>query len=242
VNEFEVPAAKVDLVRGFIPLPQLSEMERKAKRAKIRAELGWAEDVFVAGGCGTLGWRKGTDLFLKIAQLSVRGGSGKRAFLWVGGGAKGEEALQFEHDLRALGLQDCCKRVPTTANVADYYYAMDAFALTSREDPFPLVMLEAGAAGLPVICFAGAGGGPEFVKNDKGFVVPYLDVEAFARQVLALSNDAKLCRKLGAEAAREVEKSHVVEKQAPLLLKSIEECMRGGQTGGLAGQLQTSAC
>jgi glycosyltransferase involved in cell wall biosynthesis len=225
INEFEVPGDKIDLVHGFIPVANLSAEEKKAKRDKIRKELGVADDVFLVGGCGTLGWRKGTDLFLQITQRMASQGGAKCASLWVGGSAKGEEALQFEHDMRVLGLGDRCKWVPNTANVSDYYYGMDVFALTSREDPFPLVMLEAGAAGLPVVCFAGSGGGAEFVGRNAGLIAPYADVEAFARDLLVLQSDANLRNRLGAEAARRVMEAHIVEKQAPLLLKSLERCM-----------------
>jgi len=226
VNEFEVPGDKVDIVHEFIPLSNLLPDEKKNRRRQIRDQLGLKDDAFVVGGCGALGWRKGTDLFLKIAQAMSRQEGGKTAFVWVGGSATGDEALQFDHDLRALGLQGRCQRVSNCANASDYYYAMDAFALTSREDPFPLVMLEAGVAGLPVVCFDQSGGGPEFVGRTAGLVAPYLDTEVFAKQLAALQNDGELRKKLGTEASRRVAKNHSVETQAPLLLKVIEQCMQ----------------
>lgn len=226
VNEFTVPATRVDLVHGFINVRNRPEEEITAQRARIRRELGLAEDVFVVGGCGTLGWRKGTDLFLRIAQSVAKQLGDKCAFLWVGGGTKDDDALQFAHEMRALGLDKSCRWIPSTAQALDYYHAMDAFALTSREDPFPLVMLEAGAAGLPVVCFDQSGGGPEFVGRTAGLIAPYLDTEVFAQQLLALQNDSGLRKKFGAEASRRVAKCHSVETQAPLLLKTMEQCMR----------------
>lgn len=111
--------------------------------------LGWPEDAFVVGGCGSIGWRKGTDLFLQIAHAINRTkGYEKVRFLWVGGEIQNQESLEFSHDAYVLGLQ-YCHRIPTTAEVFDFYCAIDIFALTSREDPFPLVMLEAGAHGVP---------------------------------------------------------------------------------------------
>lgn len=58
----------------------------------------------------------------------------------------------------------------------DYDYAVDVFALNSREDSFPLVMLEASACCLPVFCFADSGGDPEFVTEDSGLVARYHDI------------------------------------------------------------------
>jgi glycosyltransferase involved in cell wall biosynthesis len=225
-NDFCVPAEKIDLVHEFISVGARSAQEKESLRRKIRTELGLADDVFVVGGCGSLGWRKGTDLFLKTAQTMSKRDGGRCAFLWVGGDAKSEEALQFDHDIKVLGLRGSCKWIPNTADVSNYYFAMDAFALTSREDPFPLVMLEAGAAGLPIVCFDQSGGGPEFVGRTAGLVAPYLDTEVFAKQLAALQNDGELRKKLGTEASRRVAKNHSVETQAPLLLKVIEQCMQ----------------
>ena len=63
--------------------------------------------------------------------------------------------------------------------------AADLLALTSREDPCPLVNMEAMESGLPVVAFDGAGGAPE-VLGDAGVCVPYLDVAAMAAAVREL--------------------------------------------------------
>ena len=178
--EFDVAPGRMDLVPGFVSLPETGSAERLACRLRILEQLGWPKDSFVVGGCGAMGWRKGTDLFLQIARLMCnRAVRTPVRFLWVGGQSDGAEALQFGHDVRSFGLVQHCTCIPTTGNVNDYYNTMDVFALTSREDPFPLVMLEAGACHVPTVCFAGAGGGAEYVGLDAGLVAPYLDLPAF---------------------------------------------------------------
>lgn len=151
-------------------------------------------------------------------------------FLWVGGNIRGRDALEFEHDRRALGLDGVCARVPAATDVLDYYCAMDVFALTSREDPFPLVMLEAGANGLPVVCFADSGGGPEFVESDAGLIAPCQDVMAFANHLLKLHDEPHLREELGAGALSKVRANYSTEAQAPRLSKTIERYL-GGVSG-----------
>lgn len=225
-NTFGLAADRMDLINGFVSIPTASAEEIRARRQRIRRDLGWPEDAFVVGGCGGLGWRKGTDVFLQIAERMCKGANSENVrFLWVGGGGGGDEALRFDYDLRSLGLADCCRCVPTTAEVMDYYHAMDVFALTSREDPFPLVMLEAGACQLPTVCFAGSGGGPEYVGADAGLIAPYLDIAAFVAHLEALRVSPELREKLGAAAARKVQTQHVVEVQGPKLLDSINRCL-----------------
>ena len=58
--------------------------------------------------------------------------------------------------------------------MAPYYLAADLLVLTSREDPCPLVNMEAMESSLPVVAFQGAGGAPE-VLADAGICVPYLE-------------------------------------------------------------------
>jgi glycosyltransferase involved in cell wall biosynthesis len=228
-SQFNVPYDRVDLVHGFVPFPCLSSDEHRSRRQRIWAELHWPKDAFVVGGCWELGWRKGTDLFLQIARtLSTTKGYERVRFLWVGGASEGRQALEFTHDVRALGLQACCHRVPTTADVVDFYCAMDVFALTSREDPFPLVMLEAGAHGVPVVCFADSGGAPEFIGEDAGLIGPYLDNIAFAAHLMTL-HDAPVHReRLGAAALNKVRTHYSVEAQGPKLLQSMERCLACG--------------
>ena len=228
VQRFNVPLEKVDVVNGFVERPKRSAEEALACRSRLRRQLGWPADAFVVGGCGALGWRKGTDLFVQIARaVYERGDNHPVRFLWVGGTESVDESLRFEHDVRAFALTGLCKLVPSTADVLDYYHAMDVFALTSREDPFPLVMLEAGACNLPVICFEKSGGGPEFVSTDAGLVVPYLDMTSFARQIECLRGDSELRRSLGAKTAEKVHRHHLIDSQGPKLLASIELCLSG---------------
>jgi glycosyltransferase involved in cell wall biosynthesis len=105
---------------------------------------------------------------------------------------------------------------------------MDVFALTSREDPFPLVMLEAAARRLPIVCFEASGGGPEFVGNERGYIAPYLDTTAFSLHLDTLRRSAEIRKRMGLAAAETVRREYVVETQGPKILASINECLFGG--------------
>jgi len=106
------------------------------------------------------------------------------------------------------------------------FAAMDIFALTSREDPFPLVMLEAAAMEVPMICFGKSGGGPEFAAGGAGIVVPYLDVRAFASEVARLADDAERRRAIGKLASKRVADCFTIDRQAPKLRDVIQAYTR----------------
>jgi glycosyltransferase involved in cell wall biosynthesis len=225
-REYGVGGDRIDVVHDFAAATELASPDRAARREKLLQRFHWPADTFVVGGCGAAGWRKGTDLFVQIARrLCVDRNQDRVRFLWVGGDANDPGAIEFDHDVRACGLEGRCMRVPSTAAVMDYYAAMDIFALTSREDPFPLVMLEAGACGVPVVCFDQTGGGPEFVGHDAGLVAPYLDLSTFVDNLENLLRDGELRKRLG-DAASKRALEFTVEKQAPKLLRALERSLR----------------
>jgi glycosyltransferase involved in cell wall biosynthesis len=227
ISRYEVPGEVVTMIHGFVTVPDLSSQEKQSRRSSVTAKLGWPSDAFVVGGCGSLGWRKGTDLFLQVAQETcLTRDSANVRFLWVGGEENDSAALEFNYDLARMGLEGRCVRVSSTSDVLDYYCAMNVFALTSREDPFPLVMLEAAAVGAPIVCFEKSGGGPEFIGPDGGLMAPFLDVRAFADRILTLRDNPVMYADLAATAASRARLHHSLAVQGPKLMAVMESCLR----------------
>src|SRR3954464_14858749 len=73
-----------------------------------------------------------------------------------------------------------------------FFQSLSLFLLPSREDSWPLVMLEAAAAGVPIVCFQRSGGAEAFVANGGGTAVAYLDVEAMAQAAVRYLSDPDL--------------------------------------------------
>ena len=110
----------------------------------------------------------------------------------------------------------------SVANSIDYFSAMDVFVLASREDPFPLVVLEAAAQGVPTICFdATAGGACEFVEDDSGIVVPYLDVAAMADAITTFGKSESTRLEAGRRAKEKVVAQHDIESGAARLTRIL---------------------
>ena len=61
--------------------------------------------------------------------------------------------------------------------------------MCSREDPFPLVNIEAGIFGTPIIGFADSGGTEELLKDEAGILVPYGDYRAMAKNIIELKKN-----------------------------------------------------
>ena len=95
--------------------------------------------------------------------------------------------------------------------------------MPSREDPFPLVNLEAAFFEKPVLCFEDSGGTPELVENDAGFVVPYLDIEEMAIKAVELLQNPELRNKMGKAGAYKVNNIYNVDVMVPKILQIVSE-------------------
>jgi len=215
---------KITVQHGFIPIPVLSAEEIAAKRVAVLRELGLPAEAFIVGASGTLNWRKAPEIFVQLAKAVARLDRDRSAhFVWVGGASKdAPEVFRLNYDIEKLCVADRVHFIAHTPNPLDYFSAIDVFAMVSREDPYPLVCLEAASVGKPIICFADAGGMPEFVEDDCGGVVPYLDIDRFAKRVIELSSDRGLTSRLGENAYRKVRTRHDIERSAPELSKLID--------------------
>jgi glycosyltransferase involved in cell wall biosynthesis len=143
----------------------------------------------------------------------------------VGGESKGPCLGELWHDIKNVGLDGYRHFIGNQPNPLKYFAAFDVFALVSREDPFPLVCLEAASLGKPIVCFDNSGGEKEFVEDDCGFVVPDLDIETIASKVVKLLEAADLRQRLGKRAGQKVRERHDVEVIAPKILGIINTCL-----------------
>jgi len=216
----DIADQKITVQHGFIPIIDVLVDEM---RASVRRELGIPNDAFIVGASGTLNWRKAPELFVQMAKaVADRRAGGNIHFVWVGGASKDSpEAFRLLFDIEKLGLSHCVHFIEHVSNPLDYFAAIDVFAMISREDPYPLVCLEAASVGKPIICFADAGGMPEFVEEDCGFVVPYLDIDGFAARVIELSSSPDLLTRMSANAFRKVRERHDIERSAPKLAELL---------------------
>lgn len=149
----------------------------------LRAELGLAPDTKIVLGAGYGDLRKGIDRFLSTG-LSLCTAHEDIAFLWVG--APAEEATSwFQPELEAVELGGRVRILGQRDDIARFFAASNAFYLSSREDPFPSVVLEALACGLPVVGHQGCGGCDSLISKH-GVLVQQSDPMGAAEAILAV--------------------------------------------------------
>ncbi len=194
--------------------------------AATRRDLGLSEGAMVVGWVGAVEWRKGVDLFIRLAKrvLELNQGTRDISFLWVGAANDPFCADAVGYDLRALGIADRVRFIGPSADPMPLLAAMDVFVHPSRSDPFPVSCLEAGALAKPVICFD-VSGTRQLLSDDPELVIPYPDVDAMVHRVMQLLENAAERTRIGTGLATKVRERYLASVVAPLLLNQIEQVL-----------------
>jgi glycosyltransferase involved in cell wall biosynthesis len=110
---------------------------------------------------------------------------------------EGPERSRLERMISRLGLSKRVSMPGEVQEIAPYLSGPAVFVLSSSYEGLPVSVLEAMAAGLPVVATA-VGGVPEAVLDGRtGYVVPGNDVEGFTARVLRLLEDPSALRRFG---------------------------------------------
>jgi glycosyltransferase involved in cell wall biosynthesis len=185
------PAEKFTVVRLGIELePRVRCTE---DRAAIRERLGIGDERFVVGWFGRMTAVKRTeDLLAALVILRERGVDA--LLLLVGDGT---DRARLEDQAYRLGLARHCLFLGYQEEVAPWYAACDAVALTSANEGTPVTIIEALAAGRPVVA-TDVGGVPDVVAEGiDGFLVEPGDAEALADRLERLATDPALRSAMG---------------------------------------------
>jgi glycosyltransferase involved in cell wall biosynthesis len=174
---------------------------------------------------GILTWRKAPDIFILLAGAVNKRSNEPVHFVWVGGSNIGGITAELAHDVGRMNLNNVMHFMGEKSDPFDYFQACDIFALISREEAFGRVGLEAAFLGKPIVCFFGAGGMREFVGDECGVVVPYLDIETMAEKIIAFIDDPGLRHKTGMAAREKALRNHDVHVQAPKIQAIIRHTM-----------------
>ena len=217
----------IEMTYNGIPIVPCSLEKKLQIQKKFRENLSIPEGAKIVCASGVVSWNKGADLLVQLARsINKLNPNFPVYFLWIGKKSDNPYHDQICYDTKQLGLENNVRFLGLKSNPLDYFTSCDVFVLLSREEPFGMVCIEAASLGKPILCFDGAVGIKEFIEDDCGFVVPYLDIEAMATKVLDLLTSTELCQKLGQTAQTKVRQRHDIEVVAPQILKLINKYMK----------------
>jgi glycosyltransferase involved in cell wall biosynthesis len=190
-----VPARKARLVLNGIHTDCPQRVE-PLQRAAARRLLAVGEDLFVAGCVGRLVELKNHAAAIRaLARLAVALPSLR--LVLIGSGPFHERLAGLA---RELGIADRVLQLGERNDTRELLPGLDAFLMPSLTEGHSIALLEAMAAGLPIVATR-VGGNPEIVSHERtGLLVPASDDGALAAALNRLVCDTDLAARLGSAA------------------------------------------
>jgi glycosyltransferase involved in cell wall biosynthesis len=113
----------------------------------------------------------------------------------------GNAAKKLRRQANRLGIRESAHLMGFTSQLQDEFANASVYVMSSRREGFPMVLLEAMGAGLPVVSFDCPTGPRDIIRNGvDGYVVPDGDREALASALSELMSDADRRKAFGAAA------------------------------------------
>lgn len=123
----------------------------------------------------------------------------------------GEQRTRLKERIARYGIDNSVVLVPANNEIEKHYLSSSVYAMTSRYEGLPMVLLEAQAFGLPIVSFNCKCGPSDVVDHGKnGFLVEEGNVSAFASQLRKVMADVELRKKMSRNAL-EVSKKFSME-------------------------------
>jgi len=178
----------VDPVR-FVPTP-----ERLALAEALREQVGIRPDQQVVGFVGRFTKDKGVEELVAAFKL-IQAKSPKAVLLLIGDYEEGDpisenikNAIELDHGIRCVGFK---------AEIELYYLIMNVFVLPTHREGFPNAILEAQAAGLPVVTTKATGAVDAIDDGVTGLLTPVGDSQELAEAILSLLHNPTKGRVMG---------------------------------------------
>jgi glycosyltransferase involved in cell wall biosynthesis len=213
-----VKSAKLQCIYNGI---QLSKYEKPAA-GKLRRELGLAPERPLIGMVANVRAPKGHEFFIRAARMVAD--RHPRAFFVICGDLHETLSPPLFGLVHELGLGERLKFLGFRSDVPELLAEMELFVLPSTSEGFPLVVLEAMAAGKPVIATR-CGGVQEMIEHGvDGLLVPVGNAGEMANTISCLLSDPQRARSLGNAARRRVGKQFSVVAMVAAYERLYERC------------------
>jgi len=198
-----VPPGRITTIQNGIDVSPSTPEGPAARRA-----LGLDARAPVVGMVGRLARQKAPGDFLRAAALVAREFPAA-TFLVVGDGPL---RATLEGLARELGIADRVRFLGFRDEVPVVLAALDVFALSSLWEGLPLTILEAMAAGKPVVATS-VNGVAEVVQHGRtGWLVSPQQVEQLAAHIVTLLRDPGIARSMGEAGRRRVRERFSIER------------------------------
>jgi glycosyltransferase involved in cell wall biosynthesis len=214
-----VRASRILHIPNFVDEVAFDPLDR-AVASTFRKELQLPDDAQIVGCIARLVPVKGHDVLLQaVSQIAAR--YPKLYLLLIGDGRRRQELEQLAH---SLGIAQRTRFLGSRPNIPNLNQLFDITALASFSEGFPNSLVEAMAAGRPVVATA-VGGNPDAVRASTGMLVAPGNAEALARGLDRLLSDEPLRQRMGAAAIQVARTEYHADTVIPRLESTYRELL-----------------
>lgn len=202
----KLPREKIITVFNGIELAKFDPSA--ANKIDKTKEFNFSPNDKVIGIIGRLVEQKGQVYFLEMMRIL------KQKYPDIKGLVIGEGPLKEKliHKAKELQLEKSVVFTGLRKDIPDLLNFIDILVSSSTYEGLPMILLEAMAAGKPIVATR-VGGNPEIIDDGKtGFLVPAKDPQALVDRVASLLDDNEYSKKIGDSAQEKVKKLYSIEK------------------------------
>lgn len=220
IESSNVPSDKVITIHNGIDPIAFTSVSNEAA-LEIRNSFEIPDDALLLGAIGRLHPSKGfNDLISALAYIKAKTNSVRLIIV-------GEGELRDSLDLQIINhnLSGTIKFAGLRNDIPELMSALDVFVSSSIWEGLPNVVLEAMAAGKPVVATS-VGGTPEVVVDgETGLLVPPRNPEALARAIIRLLKNPELCTRMGHAGKERVLKQFSIQRMVTKTQQLYKELM-----------------
>jgi len=191
VNYEKIPRRRIKILPNGIKLEPFSKITDKTRKVH-RDKLGIKEDEIAIGMIARLDPIKDHDTLIKAFQLVNQKHPNTKLFL----AGKGPRFDKIKSLIKELGIDSKAILLGYYEDLYGFLSALDLYVLSSHLESAPLGVMEAMAAGLPVIATNAGGTGEIILDGKDGFLVPPRDPDKMAEAIIKVLNDLKKAKEL----------------------------------------------
>lgn len=181
--------------------------EKAIQRAAFCKQWNIDPKKLLIVGSGTVTYRKGTDRFVNLVA-KLRSSNPDIHFVWIGDFVDADLKNKIDQQIREEHISTHITFTGPLQPDPALFLPFDLFLLPSREDPYPLVVLEAASNGIPSVCFKNNGGIASFVNDDAGWSLEDLSDDDLSDVLLSITNVPDLIRTKGLAAQQKFYQTH----------------------------------
>lgn len=200
-----------------------TDFKRVIDRNSVRGSLHIPEDVFLIGTVARLSKQKAPFDFVNAAA-EVHKNLPEIHFVWIGDGELEAETREL---IRLHDIENVFHLLGYRNDVPDLLNTMDCFVLASHWEGFSLSVLEAMAAGLPVIASRVSGVAEAVVDGETGLLVPIGDPMALAKAIERLASNSSDARRFGEAGRKRVEEKFSLNQMIREIENIYDEIVAG---------------